>query len=209
MRIPIFLTLALAVFVTGCRPSAVPVPTALIDKAAYCAAVTLQRDPEAKYPENAIQYLVYGSLKDGHVDEAAYRDLVSRQQAFSKRLGKNKAAVLPDACIEAFPGTDPVKTFTLSDDPKERLLGCDALLQAMGTGLRTGQGPKLDKAMHDEMAAEFAENNAAAIAKKQITPEEANAVRARLLPTMLNLGNSYAVTQVCLAAYPRTPAVHH
>jgi hypothetical protein len=209
MRISVIVTLALTLLVVGCKPRMMPIPTAMVDKAAYCAAVTLQRDPEVKYPENAIQYLVYGSLKDGHVDEAAYRDVVSRQQAFSKQLGKNKAAVLPEACLEAFPGTDPVKTFTLSDDPKERLLGCDALLQAMGTGLKTGQGPKLDKAMHDEMATEFAENNAAAIAKKQITLDDANAMRARLLPTMLNLGNSYAVTQVCWAAYPRTPAVHH
>lgn len=209
MRVPIILTLTLTLLVVGCKPKVVPMPTAMVDKAAYCAAVTLQRDPEVKYPENAIQYLLYASQKDGHIDEAAYGDAVSRQQAFSKQMGKNKAAVLPQACIDAFPGTDPVKTFALSDNPKERMLGCEALLQAMGTGLRTGKGPKFNQATHDTLAAEFAENNEAAIAQKQTTLEEANALRAKLLPTMLDLGNSYAVMQVCEAAYPRTAPVRH
>jgi hypothetical protein len=194
--------MSLVLLVTGCAPKPASIPQVAVDKPAYCAALALSRDPDVRFPEAAIQFLLLGSVKDGVIDVDAYRQLIKQERTYSTQITSADDPPSPAQCVAAYPSTNPAKTFALPDDPMTRLLGCDSLLDGLSVSIQVGEPPYVEQRKYAEMSNAFATDVQAAIAKAHISVKKATQMRDAMLPTMLDLGNSYTVLEACRKAYP-------
>lgn len=196
--------LALALGLAGCgeKVAQVKVPISEEDKPAYCAATQLTQDPDEKFPEAAIQYLLLGSMDGETVDEAKYAKLAHQARNIRAKLADSDDPGSGPTCVAAYPMTSPAKTFQLPADPDDRVFGCAGLLDILSVSLGKVDPPRMDQRVFDEMSNSLLTGMQASMKKNHLTLKQAEALRSRMTPVMLNLGNSYKVLHACYATYP-------
>jgi hypothetical protein len=202
MRLAVALSCVLALSGCGPKVAAVAVPTAGLDKAAYCAAVTLVQDRDEQFPEAAIQYLLLGSMEGEKLNEPQYARLAHLAGTYGTKLEASGDPGSGPACLAAYPMTNPAKTFQLPSDPNERLFGCDGLLDTLAVSLGPVDPPRMNQASYDYLAGSLYKAMTTAMKADHLSLKQAEALRSRMTPVMLSLGNSYKVLQACRAAYP-------
>ncbi len=202
MRLAVALSCVLALAGCGPKVAAVALPTAAPDKAAYCAAVTLVQDRDEQFPEAAIQYLLLASMEGETLNEPQYAKLAHLAGTYGTKLQASGDPGSGPACLAAYPMTNPAKTFQLPTDPDERLFGCDGLLDALAISQGPVEPPRMNQQNYDYLAGALYPAMIAAMKADHLSLKQAEALRGRMTPVMLALGNSYKVLQACRAAYP-------